>query len=127
MQILRNVFKRKLRVFLTISGITIGVFALVLMGSMAEKINLLVSGGTKYYSDKVIVSSEGGGMFSIQPLQYSKLEEILAVDGVAEVSGEVTTLLETEMSMSFGMPAMIVGSDMRGADLESFDITYSAG
>jgi ABC-type antimicrobial peptide transport system permease subunit len=50
MQILRNVFKRKLRVILTISGITIGVFALVLMGSMAEKINLLVSGGTRYYS-----------------------------------------------------------------------------
>ena len=40
MQVLRNVFRRKLRVFLTISGITIGVLALVVMGSMAEKINL---------------------------------------------------------------------------------------
>jgi ABC-type antimicrobial peptide transport system permease subunit len=58
MQVLRNVFRRKLRVFLTISGITIGVLALVVMGSMAEKINLLVSGGTRYYSDKVTVSAE---------------------------------------------------------------------
>ena len=56
MQILRNVFKRKMRVILTISGITIGVFALVMMGSMAERINLMVSGGTRYYADKVIVT-----------------------------------------------------------------------
>jgi hypothetical protein len=52
-RILRNVFRRKLPAFLTIFGITIGVFALVVMGSMAEKINLLVSGGTRYYVDKV--------------------------------------------------------------------------
>lgn len=127
MQILRNVFKRKLRVILTISGITIGVFALVLMGSMAEKISLLVSGGTRYYSDKVVVSNEGGSMFSVEPLQYSKLQEIKAVEGVAEVSGEVTTLLETDISMSFGMPAMIIGLDFRGWDLESFEITYAQG
>ena len=59
MRTLRNVFRRKLRVLLTIFGITIGVLALVVMGGMAEKINLLVSGGTEYYSDKVIVQAEG--------------------------------------------------------------------
>lgn len=127
MQILRNVFKRKLRVFLTISGITIGVFALVMMGSMAEKINLLVSGGTRYYSDKVIVSNEGGSMFAVEPLEYSKLQEIKAVTGTKEVSGEVTTLLEEEISMSFGMPNMIIGSDQRGWDLESFEINFAQG
>ena len=57
-------FRRKLRVILTIFGITIGVLALVVMGSMAEKINMLVSGGTKYYSDKVTVQAAGTSMFS---------------------------------------------------------------
>jgi NarL family two-component system response regulator LiaR len=44
MNMLQNIFRRRLRAFLTIFGITIGVFALVVMGSMAEKINLLVDG-----------------------------------------------------------------------------------
>ena len=128
MQVLRNVFRRKLRVFLTISGITIGVLALVVMGSMAEKINLLVSGGTRYYSDKVTVAAEGSGaMFSTGPLSLSKREEIKNVPGVAEVSGSIGSLLETGSSMSFGMPATIIGSDMQGEDLESFEITYSQG
>jgi putative ABC transport system permease protein len=127
MQILRNVFKRKLRVILTISGITIGVLALVVMGSMAEKINLLVSGGTRYYADKVIVGAEGSSMFTMTPLSYDKLSEIKAVPGVAEVSGEIGTLLESEATMSFGMPSLLAGSDLRGVDYESFKITFSDG
>jgi len=128
MQILRNVFRRKLRVFLTIFGITIGVLALVVMGSMAEKINLLVSGGTRYYSDKVTVAAAGSAsMFSSSVLSVGKLPAIKAVPGVAEVSAGIGVLLETDSSMSFGMPPMLVGSDMRGENLESFKVTYSAG
>jgi putative ABC transport system permease protein len=127
MRILRNIFRRKLRVMLTIFGITIGVLALVVMGSMAEKINLMVSGGTKYYSDKVIVSAENGSMFSSGPLSYDKLASIKAVPGVAEVQGEIGTLLDPEASMSFGMPAILAGSDMRGVGYESFKISFSAG
>jgi putative ABC transport system permease protein len=127
MRTLRNVFRRKLRVLLTIFGITIGVVALVVMGSMAEKINMLVSGGTEYYSDKVTVGAEGTGMFSSAPLSLGKLDAIKAVPGVAEVSADIDTLLDTETSVSFGMPPMISGSDMRGQDLESFELTYSEG
>lgn len=128
MQTLRNVFRRKLRVFLTICGITIGVLALVVMGSMAEKINLLVSGGTRYYADKVTVSAEGSGsMFGTSILSLSKLAEILAVPGVAEASATVGTLLDPDASMSFGMPPLIMGGDMRGDALESFEVGYSAG
>jgi putative ABC transport system permease protein len=127
MRTLRNVFRRKLRVLLTIFGITIGVLALVVMGSMAEKINMLVSGGTEYYSDKVTVQAEGTSLFSSSPLSLSKYEAIKAVPGVAEVSAELGTLLDPEAGASFGMPAMIAGSDMRGEDLESFKITISDG
>jgi len=127
MQILRNVFRRKLRVFLTIFGITIGVLSLVVMGSMAEKINLLVAGGTRYYSDKVTVAAPGSGMFSVGPLSLSKLEEVRKVPGVAEASGQISMLLETEAGASFGMPSIIAGSDMRGIELESFETTFSDG
>ncbi|MFH0916541.1 MAG: FtsX-like permease family protein [bacterium] len=128
MQILRNVFRRKVRVLLTIFGITIGVLALVVMGSMAEKINLLVSGGTRYYSDKVTVAAEGSSvMFSTGPLSIGKISEIKGVPGVAEVSAQIGALLSTESSASFGMPPLIGGSDMRGEDLESFKVTYSQG
>lgn len=127
MRVLRNVFRRKLRVFLTIFGITIGVLALVVMGSMAEKMNMLVSGGTKYYSDKVTVQAEGSGLFGSSPLSLTKLDEIRAVPGVAEVSASIGTLVDPEQGASFGMPDMIIGGDMRGEELESFKLSYSAG
>ncbi|MCL5736271.1 MAG: ABC transporter permease [Actinobacteria bacterium] len=128
MQILRNVFRRKLRVFLTIFGITIGVLALVVMGSMAEKINLLVAGGTRYYSDKVTVSAAGmSSMFSSSLLSVGKRDEIKAVPGVAEVSAQIGTLLDPDGGASFGMPPMLMGGDMRGEDLESFKISYAQG
>lgn len=127
MRALRNVFRRKLRVLLTISGITIGVLALVVMGSMAEKISMLVSGGTRYYSDKVIVSAEGSNPFSGGPLSYGKLGAIKNVPGVAEVQGDIGALLDTEAAMSFGMPALLTGSDLRGLEYESFELTFAEG
>jgi putative ABC transport system permease protein len=127
MRTLRNVFRRKLRVLLTIFGITIGVLALVVMGSMAEKINMLVSGGTEYYSDKVTVQAEGTSLFTDAPLSLDKYDAIKSVPGVAEVSGSIDTLLDTETSVSFGMPPMISGSDLRGQDLESFEMSYTEG
>jgi putative ABC transport system permease protein len=125
--ILRNIFRRKLRAFLTIFGIIIGVFALVVMGSMAEKINLLVDGGTRYYADKVTVSDASGGAYADLPLSVDKIKEIESVPGVAVASASVVTLLNKDQGMTMGMPAMIVGGDLRGHELESFKLTYSAG
>lgn len=128
MQTLRNVFRRKVRVLLTICGITIGVLALVVMGSMAEKISVMVSGGTRYYSDKVTVAAEGAAsMFGTSLLSLKKLDEIRAVPGVREVSANVGTLLDPDASMSFGMPPIILGGDMRGQEYESFQVTYAQG
>jgi len=127
MRTLRNVFRRKLRVLLTIFGITIGVLALVVMGSMAEKINMLVSGGTEYYSDKVTVGAAGTALFSSAPLSLGKYDAIKSVPGVAEVSANIDTLLDTETSVSFGMPPMISGSDLRGTELENFKMSFAEG
>jgi putative ABC transport system permease protein len=127
MQIIRNVFRRKLRVFLTIFGITIGVLSLVVMGSMAEKINMLVAGGTEYFKGKVIVQQEGTAMFQSSAFQYAKGEALRAVPGVAGVTGGIEMMLDSEQGASFGMPAMIVGSDMAGDQYETYKMSYVQG
>ena len=60
MRYLRNLGRRKVRTALTILGITIGIWALVVFGSMANKINALVSGGSTYYEDKITLSDGSG-------------------------------------------------------------------
>jgi putative ABC transport system permease protein len=130
MRIIRNVFRRKLRAVLTISGIMIGVFALIVMGAMAEKITLLVDGGLKWTGDKVTVSAGDGAMggFSTNPLSVDKVNEIEKVDGVAEASANITMLLsEKQSAMTMGMPPMIAGGDGRGKDYESFKVRYIDG
>lgn len=123
MRVLRNIFRRKLRAFLTIFGITIGVLALVVMGSIAEKLQLLVDGGGDYYADKVIVSAPSAmAGFSTEPLSTEVLTQIEAVDGVARASGSIMMLLDTEASsVNMGIPANINASDFREEGFETFE------
>jgi putative ABC transport system permease protein len=87
MEIIRNLTRRKLRNFLTISGIIIGVLALVTMGALAEKFNALLAGGANYFGSNVQVSDSssgalggfgGGGLLTID-----KVQTVANVDGVA--------------------------------------------
>lgn len=129
MRILRNIFRRKLRAFLTIFGISIGVFALVVMGALAEKLTLLVDGGMEYYSGKVVVSSAGGTMGLISaPLEASMLRDIEHIAGVERASASVSTLLEGELSpVNMGSIPTIQAADGRDKGLETFVITYAEG
>ncbi len=129
MRMFRNVFRRKMRAFLTIFGITIGVFALVVMGSMAEKINLLIDGGTRYYSDKVVVTdgSAGTAGFTMTPIGVGRVAEVESVPGVARATAGIWMLLDENGGMSMGVPQGIVGNDMRAIDLESFKLTMKEG
>lgn len=122
MRVLRSVFRRKTRALLTIFGITIGVLALVVMGSIAEKLSLLVDGGADYYADKVIVSGMSGmAGFSTEPISTDLIAEIERIDGVARAAGSVMMLLETEPSaVSMGVAANIQASDFREQGYESF-------
>jgi len=126
-EVLKNMFRRKGRTILTIFGITIGIYAFTVMGSMAEKINLLVSGGSEYYSDKVTVT-QSESLFISAPMTLAKGDEIAKVDGVAAVSPTVYTSLEEKFeAVSFGPPPSITGEDLRNRELESFKLNYSAG
>ena len=129
MRILRSVFRRKLRAFLTILGITIGVLALVVMGSIAEKLQLLVDGGTDYYADKVIVSAASNLMgLSTTPLSLDLRESVEEIDGVARASAVVQMLLDEETgAVNFGTPPMINGTDFEDAGYENFEVRVAEG
>jgi putative ABC transport system permease protein len=127
MSIIRNVFRRRLRAFLTIFGITIGVFALVVMGSVAEKMNLLVEGGTRYYSDKVTVADASGSMWASAPMSIDKVRDIQAVKGVAAAAASVGMMLKEDQGMSMGMPQTIQGGDLSARQYESFKLHMAQG
>ena len=129
MRLVRDLGRRKLRTGLTITGIAIGIMALVVFGSMANKMNALIGGGSKYYQDKAIVSV--GSMFSgtIQPLALADLDKIRGVEGVAAATPSVDMLLSSDgAAASMGTPEMITGN-IPGGDkgLETFRLELSAG
>lgn len=127
MGIVRNVFRRKARAFLTIFGITIGVLSLVVMGALAEKLNLLVDGGMEYYGDKVTVVDGGmGGPFGA-PMSLARVAEIEQVEGVARASASLGMLIDPEQGASMGVPPMIVGMDFRDEGYERYEIDYVEG
>jgi putative ABC transport system permease protein len=128
MRLLRDLGRRKLRSALTISGIAIGIMALVVFGSMANKMNALINGGSKYYADKDIVSI--GSMFSgnFQPLSLSDVARIQKVDGVAAATPSIDMLMDDTTTATMGTPEMISGF-VPGGDkgLETFPTSASSG
>lgn len=129
MRLLKNIFRRKLRAFLTIFGISIGVFALVVMGALAEKLTLLVDGGMQYYEGKVVVSAptQFAGLYS-SPLKLNTLRRIEHVTGVARASASVSSLFDEEIpTMSMGNIPTIQAEDGRAKGYETFLLRMAAG
>lgn len=129
MQLLRNLGRRKLRTSLTILGITIGIWALVVFGSMANKINALVAGGSQFYEGKVTVSAKGAGMSIGGPVALSSGDRLARIEHVDVVVPGVDMLLSDDASsMSMSMPEMIIGQ-VAGADRgrETFQINIASG
>ena len=126
-EIFRNIARRKLRSFLTISGIVIGVLALTTMGALAENFNALLDGGVLYYGSSVQVGPPDGESASLLPL--SKIDEIKQVKGVAAAfptygfsakPGSVSVV-------SFGVPDTIVAGDPAENNWSSLKTTFAQG
>ena len=131
MRLLRNLVRRKVWTTLTIVGVTVGIWALVVMGSMANKIGALVEGGSTYYEDKIIVSDATNPAFGFgfTPMPLGTVDEIRAVPNVAVVVPEVQMLFDPDDSgAGFGLPDFIVGS-VAGADegRETFELKAAQG
>ncbi len=129
MRLLRDLGRRKIRSSLTITGIAIGIMALVVFGSMANKIDALVKGGSDYYNDKVTVSAKGGYMGLGGVLSTRMAGQITPLKGVDVVVPSVSMLLSDDVSgVSMGTPSMINGS-VANADQgrENFVTHYATG
>ena len=129
MTLLRDLGRRRLRTTLTILGITIGIWALVVFGSMSNKINAIVDGGSTFYADKVTVMANGSGMGFGQPLSIDSIDEVEAVPGVALAMPTVGLPMEDEMGGGGGMGMEYISGQVGGADegLESFVLNVATG
>jgi putative ABC transport system permease protein len=122
MRLLRQLARRKLRTILTILGITIGIWALVLFGSMANKINGLVSGASATYEGKVAVTDASNSTIGlgISPMRITVVESVRAVDGVAAAVPEIQMIYDPTASGSFGISDTVQGrvaaTDVRGGE-----------
>ena len=125
MRILRNLGRRKLRTTLTVIGITIGIWALVVFSSMANKITSLVEGGDDFYAGKVIVSDDANlGIGSgVVPIDLTVADQIRDMDGVAAVEPRVLLMLDADAGAGIGMPDLITGA-VAGADEGLSRTTY---
>ena len=126
-EIFRNIARRKLRSFLTISGIVIGVLALTTMGALAENFNALLDGGVLYYGSSVQVGPPDGESASLLPL--SKIDEIKQVEGVAAAfpTYGFSAKPGTVSVVSFGVPDTIVASDPAESSWSSLKTTFAQG
>jgi putative ABC transport system permease protein len=127
MEIVRNLYRHRLRSSLAISGIVIGVLAITTMGALAESFNVLLDGRVQYLGSNVQVGPRAGQAASLLPL--TKIDEIRQVPGVAAAfptygfaakPGAVNVV-------SFGIPDTIIGSDPTEAAWSNLKTTYAQG
>jgi ABC-type lipoprotein release transport system permease subunit len=129
-EILRNITRRKLRSFLTISGIVIGVLALTTLGSMAEHFSALVRANVDYFGDRIPVESQATSLNSTGFLSLSKAGEIAKVEGVAAVFPDIQMAAEPGGSFStirFGPPLTIVAHDQAESRYARYELHYQSG
>lgn len=126
MRLLRELSRRKLRTSLTIVGITIGIWALVVFSSMANQINGLVGMGAEFYADKITVTD--GVAFGTSPMRLTDADTIASVDGVAAVDPRVEIMWEADPAVGFSVPDTLNGG-IPGADAgyESFQLELATG
>ena len=82
---LRSLMRRKLRTTLTVLGITVGIWTLIVMSAMANKLTTLVDGGSTYFDEKIVVSDATNPAFGFGyvPMPVGIVDQIGQVPGVA--------------------------------------------
>lgn len=103
--ILKNITQRKLRTGLTVFGIALGIFAVIVMGGMSEHFNLTFERSISLTADKIRVLPEGG--FFGANLNDSKVREVKRVPGVSDAYGLLQAPLDPESLGFFGGDVVI--------------------
>ena len=125
-----NIWRRPLRTALTILGIVIGVFALTVMGALAEKLNVLVDGGDEYFRTRIFVFDEGaasGFQASARPITRDLVDEITVIDGVDRATPVLQTLLDPDEVGGFDIPELLTGIEPETWYDDRVDLRLDAG
>lgn len=107
--IFRSLTQRKMRTGLTIFGIALGIFAVIVMGGMSEHMNLLFDNSIKLMAEDIRIVPDGtfGG---VGTLDESKIKQIKRVPGVKDAYGILLTALDPEdAGGGFGSSDMVFG------------------
>ena len=128
---LRSLARRKLRTGLTVLGITVGIWALMVMSAMANKLSAIVVGGSEYFDNKVVVSDAINPAFGfgLTPMPIDVVDQVAAIPGVALAAPRVQILLDPDDSGSgFNTPDFVVAY-MAGFDQghETFQMEVAQG
>ncbi len=125
-----NIWRRPLRTALTILGIVIGVFALTVMGALAEKLNVLVDGGDEYFRTRIFVFDEGaasGFQASSRPVTRDLVEAIEELPGVDRATPVLQTLLNPEEAGGFDIPELLTGIEPETWYDDAVELRLDAG
>ncbi|HEX7171229.1 MAG TPA: ABC transporter permease [Candidatus Limnocylindria bacterium] len=125
-----NIWRRPLRTALTILGIVIGVFALTVMGALAEKLNVLVDGGDEYFRTRIFVFDQGaasGFQASARPITRDLVDEMATIEGVDRATPVLQTLLDPDEVGGFDLPELLTGIEPETWYDERVDLRIDAG
>ncbi len=111
--ILRNMWRRKTRTILTISGIVVGIFALTVLGGLSARLTQQVNGAKVWFSRQINVVPAGESLFggAGRYLEISKVAEIEKVPGVKVAVAGIGFPRENGGGF-FGPPDLIIGYDL---------------
>jgi putative ABC transport system permease protein len=125
-----NIWRRPLRTALTILGIVIGVFALTVMGALAEKLNVLIDGGDEYFRTRIFVFDQGaasGFQASARPITRDLVDEIATLEGVDRATPVLQTLLDPDEVGGFDIPELLTGIEPETWYDDRVDLRLDAG
>ncbi|HEV2642278.1 MAG TPA: FtsX-like permease family protein [Candidatus Elarobacter sp.] len=112
MNTLRDLASRPARTFFTVAGIAIGILALTVVGSLAERLHTIVTRSTSLNTDIVFANIQRSVLFSADARQtvqkaYAKLKTL---DGVRTAIPEVVVPYSSGNATGrFGPPSLVFG------------------
>ncbi|MFO7273984.1 MAG: ABC transporter permease [Bacillota bacterium] len=110
MEILRNLYRRRLRTGLTVLGIAVGILAFTVMGAMAEKLNRLIAGGQAYFANRIAIHSTGAAL-RLNLLEPADIEVMKRTPGVRHVETQIMLALDETAGFELA-PRFLVGIDL---------------
>lgn len=112
--VLRNMWRRKARTFLTVFGIVVGIFALTVLSGLSARLSQQVKGAKSWFTNQITVVPSGGGLFGREDLllPLTKVAEIDGVPGVKNAVAGIGVTIDDSRGPSFGAPDLAIGLDL---------------